>query len=260
MFCKNCGTELRGSMKFCPGCGAAITASAAPAAPEPSASATPETQSVSGAAPSEESGGQQHSERLVHCEDGVYRWIYEYSLFKHPGLFFLIWRVFFFVMLGIFAFMLILNAFEGDLDGARLLDTLKYLGIGTLGMTALVGISYLIYAAIMGGKYIAVFEMDENGITHRQIDRQAKRTNAIGNAAFVVGLLTHNYSSMAAGMNVRSEMHTSFRSTGKARAYPRKHLIKLREMLTQNQVFAHPEDFEFVKNYIFSRVPEKARK
>lgn len=266
MFCQNCGKQLPDGARFCDGCGMPVSAEAGPRSgcasrPQPAApyarSAAPPIRQ-----PAEEggaSGERKVSAHITLCEDGVYRWTYEYNLFRHPDLFLLIWRIFFFVALGIFGFMVILTLIEGDMDGERLLDSLMYFGIALLGMTALVGLSYLIYAAIMGGKYIVVFELDENGVNHLQIDRQAKKANAIGAAAILAGYLSRSLSMMATGINVRSEMRTSFRSTGKVRAYPKKNTIKLRETLSQNQIFVYPEDFDFVWNYILSRVPDRAK-
>ena len=204
-------------------------------------------------------GGRPVSRHVTLCSDGVYRWVYEYSLFRHPGLFFLIWKIFFFIVLGIFAFMALITVFQGDMDGEQALNLLKFLGIFTLGMTVLVGISYLIYAAVMGGTYIAVFEMDENGVNHKQIDRQAKKAGKIADAAVLIGALAGSRAAMTSGLTMRSEMYTSFGSTGKVRAYPKKNLIKIREALSHNQVFAHPEDFDFVLSYILARVPDKAK-
>lgn len=260
MFCSMCGTQLPEHADFCTNCGAPVSAqgrapSGAPAY-GPTFTVTPPDPAGDGGG----SPGRQLSEHLFLGDDGVYRWTYEYSLFKRPGIFFLIWKIFFFITLGIFLFMMILTAAEGDMDGERALDMLKYFGIGLLGMTALVGISYLIYAAINGGKYIVVFEMDENGVIHRQIDRQARKMEKVADAAFFLGALTGNRGAMAAGLNQSTEMYTAFASVGRLRAYPRKHLIKLREALSHNQVFAYPEDYDFVLRYMLDRVPDKAKK
>ena len=97
------------------------------------------------------------------------------SLFKNPTVIVMIWKIFFFVILGIFLFMLVLDLINEDLDGERLIGTLSFFGIFLIGMTVIVGISYLIYAAVMGGKYIVMFEMDEKGVNHMQLPKQAKK-------------------------------------------------------------------------------------
>ena len=52
-----------------------------------------------------------------------------------------------------------------------------------LGMTALVGVSYLIYAAVMGWRYVVEFEMDDRGLVHRQVASQARKARKLGLAA-----------------------------------------------------------------------------
>lgn len=250
MFCVKCGKKIKDNAKFCPGCGAPAYDDEADRKPEQPA---PEGQWLV-------NESKQISEHIVLCEDGVYRWIYEYSLFRHPGLFFLLLKVFFGVALGIFAFVMIIQIAEGSLDGDSLKDILTGLGIGLGVLFALVLVSYLIYAAIMGGKYIVVFEMNEDGINHRQIPKQAQKMHKVASATFLMGLASGNLATMGAGMNMRTEMYTGFSATSKVKPYPRKNLIKIRELLSCNQVFAYDEDFDFVLNYICSRVPPKAVK
>ena len=195
--------------------------------------------------------------RVAKCLDGKYRWVYEMSLFKNPTIFLLIWKIFFFILLGICAFVVIIDAVEwGGFKAERLLNTLMIFGIFLLGMTVLVGVSYLIYAAIMGGKYIVEFEMDERGINHKQILSQAKKAKNIGRAVTTIGLATGSYRTAVAGMNAqRTEMYSEFTRTRKVKAYPRRNLIKVNSLLYHNQVYAQKEDFEFVKNYIVSHCP-----
>lgn len=186
--------------------------------------------------------------------DGKYRWTYEMSLFKNPTIFILVWKIFFFVILGIFAFIVILDAVDwGGFDTKRFLDSLKIMGWFLLGMTALVGVSYLIYAAVMGGKYIVEFEMDERGVNHRQIPAQAKKARRIGQAAIAAGIGTGRFSTAAASMSAqRTEMYSEFARVRKVRAFPRRNLIKVNERLGHNQIYVDGEDFAFVESFIRS--------
>lgn len=253
MFCKNCGNEIKDTAKFCDQCGAPTGAEKTSGEVTAKKPRKPTVKKMM-------KEGQHLSEHMVLCDDGVYRWVYEYSLFRNPGLFFLIWKVFFFIMLGICAFTLLMDVINGYMDGEQLLGTLRVFGIILAVMTGLVVISYLIYAAIMGGKYIVMFEMDDEGINHKQIEAQARKARKIGSAAFIAGAASGNLSTMGAGMNVRTEMYSQYNLVKKVKPYPRRNLIKVNNVLQRNQVFAHDEDFEFVLNYINERVPEKARK
>ena len=196
--------------------------------------------------------------RVKKDEDGKYRWIYELSLFKNPGLFLLIWKIFFFVILGIFAFMIIIDLFTWPEEfPERLWNSLKILGYFMIGMTVLVGISYLIYAAIMNGKYVVAFEMDENGIYHRQIPVQAKKAKKLGQAVMLGGILRGDLTMTGVGLNSqRTEMYSDFSKVRKVKARPAFHTIKVNAPLNHNQVYAQKEDFDFVKEFIIAHCPK----
>ena len=197
------------------------------------------------------------STRVERCEDGKYRWTYEMSLFKNLTFFFLVWKIFFFIIVGVFAFMMIIDAFEWPAEfSARILETLKIFCWFLIGMTVIVVISYLIYAAVMGGSYIVEFEMDEKGIRHRQIASQAKKAKKIAAATVVAGIAAGRVSTVAAGLNSsRTEMYSDFSRVRKVISCPRKSTIKVNAPFSHNQVYALKEDFDFVKDYIVSHCP-----
>ncbi len=198
---------------------------------------------------------EQYGKRVTRGEDGKYRWVCEISLFKNPTFFLLIWKIFFFIILAIFAFMMIVGIFDGtDFWPNGFLSNLKFLGYFLVGMTVLVGLGYLIYAAMMGGKYVVEFEMDDKGVLHRQVEYQAKRAKKVANAAVIAGLATRRLSTVGAGMAAqRTEMYSDFSKTRKVKAYPRRGLIKVNGRLDHNQVWVPREDFDFVKDFIISR-------
>lgn len=184
---------------------------------------------------------------------GQYQWIYEMSLLKNPDIFFLVWKIFFWILIGIFGFTMLVDVFQGW-GGEQLLGSLRMLGYFLIGMTVLVGISYLIYAAIMGWKYVVKFEMDEQGINHKQIDAQAAKGQKIGMITTAVGAMTGNFTTMGVGMNAqRTEMYSAFDKVRKVKLYPRRGLIKLNGILQRNQVYVTPGDYEFVRDYILAR-------
>ena len=235
MYCSKCGAPVPDGANFCTACGAALNA--APAV--------------------QTERKKEISKNVTKFDDGKYRWVYELNLFKNPTVFFLVWKIFFFIIVGIFAFIIIIDAIQRSgffPDG--FFGTLKILGYFILGMTALVGISYLIYAAIMGGKYTVEFEMDENGVNHKQIPSQAEKARKIGRAAAATGFAAGSMSAGMAGINAqRTEMYSEFSKVKKVKPCPRRRLIKVNGVLSHNQVYAQKEDFEFVKNYIISHCP-----
>jgi len=256
MFCENCGAKISEGMKFCENCGAKIEPieKTPGSIEEQKKYDTPAELGNEEKRPSDKKfyeGGERVSPNIVYGSDRKYRWVYEMSLLKNPTVFLLVWKIFFFIFLGIFAIMMIADAVNWGFEDA--LKNLPILGYFVIGMTVVVGIGYLIYAAIMGGKYIVEFEMDEKGVNHRQIASQAKKAKKIGQATMIAGMASGNLSTIGIGMNSqRTEMYSEFARVKMVKAYPRRHVIKVNETLGHNQVYAAPEDFEFVKNFIIS--------
>ena len=248
-FCSECGTQLIDGARFCPNCGKAI---------DHAAINNPVQQQTDSQLPF--SAGQQVTPNITLGGDGKYRWIYEMSLFRNPTIFLLVWKIFIVIALGIFLFVMLMDALNGYMDTERLLLDLRILAYVFIGVTALVAISCLIYAAIMGGKYIVLFTMDERGINHAQIPTQAKKARNIAAAAFVMGAASGSLGGMAGGLAAaNTEMYTSFAKTRKVRFYPRRDIIKIRQLLFRDQIYAKPEDYSFVQSYILARVPDQAK-
>ena len=194
------------------------------------------------------------SENITLCADGKYRWQYDVSLFKNPTILFLILKVLMIPFAAIMVFVNVIDIINWGFN--NFLSNLKIFGIVFLVLVAVVLLSYLIYAAIMGGKYCVIFEMDEKGINHRQIPSQAKKAKKIAGAAVAGGIATGNFSTIGAGIAAsRTEMYSEFSRIKKIKIYPRRNLIKINETLEHNQVYAADVDFEFVKNYICERCP-----
>ena len=236
MFCPKCGVEIQRNIRFCPKCGADINKTVQ----------SPDTSSPEGMI----NRGHKVTPNISLCLDGKYRWVYEMNLFKNPTIFILVWKIFFFIFLGIFGFMIIIDLINDNLDGEMFVNTLKFFLYFIIGMTVVVGISYLIYAAVMGGKYIVLFEMDDKGINHIQHPKQVKKAEVISDIAILAGLATGRLSTVAVGMNTRTEMQSDFNTVRKVRSYPRRNLIKVDGLIEHNQVYAEKEDYDFVRKFI----------
>lgn len=193
------------------------------------------------------------TERVALCDDGKYRWRYDVNLFKDLDIYWLIFKVMFFSLAAIFAIGIISDIVRWGFDSVTNLKNYRVFLYITLGMTVISALSYFIYAAIMGKYYCIVFEMDEHGVNHRQTDVQAKKAKKIAAATTLAGAASGSLSTMSAGLGAsRTEMYTEFSKVKKVKPYRRKKLIKVNEVLNHNRVYAHPDDFDFVYNYIVS--------
>ena len=114
------------------------------------------------------------------CADGKYRWIYEFNMLKNPTIFFTVLNIFGVLILVQVFLMVILGLKDGD----SLLDALKSAGTVALVMLAiffvLTLLGYLVVAARYNWKYVVLFEMDHEGILHRQLKDQVKKERWAG--------------------------------------------------------------------------------
>ena len=200
----------------------------------------------------------QDSSRITLGQDGKYRWVYEYHLLKNPGIFLLVWKILFFISLAICAVSSLSDGLQWGWDHA--LEALRFWGWFLLGMSAVTALGYLVYAAAMGWRYAVAFELDEQGVLHRQVPAQARKARRLGELTAAAGLAAGRLSTVAAGRSAqRTEMYTRFDQVRRVKACPRQHTIKLSGLLEHNQVYAAKEDFDFVLHFILARCPRLKR-
>ena len=254
-YCTECGAQLPAGSAFCPRCGAQIPP-ASPQAPchpfvQPPAQPRAQQTPIQGA---------PISPNLFLCPDGKFRWVYEMSLLKNPTIFLLVWKIFFCIFVGIFTVVTIADSGRVDFWWDGFLNNLKIFGYILLGMTGVSLLGYLLYAAMMGGKYCVIFEMDENGVNHKQLPKQAKKAAVLASLTALAGAASGRISVVGAGIAAaRTEMYTEFRVVRKVKALPRRHVIKISSGIEHNQVYAAQEDFAFVRDYILSHCPNLKR-
>jgi hypothetical protein len=193
------------------------------------------------------------------CPDGKYRWAYELSLYKNPHILFLVWKIFGWILFGIWVFMLILQVSDGILSAKEIvIFSLKFLGgIGALVFVLSI-LGYGLYAFIMGGKYCALFEMDGKGVEHKQMKAQVKKAQLIGVLTALAGLAGGRVGTVGQGMMVAGSsggMYTAFEHVKSIKADKKRSLIKVNETLFKNQVYADGEDFDLALDYIVKRCP-----
>ena len=188
---------------------------------------------------------------IAKGSDGVYRWMYELNLFKNPTVLITVYKV----LLITFAIMLVFFFFisiPGGNFAEQFIGMLKVLVI-LFGIFLVLGlISYLIYAAYLGGKYIVLFEMNEHGVTHTQMPRQYNRVRRVAGTAIISAFLNNDLTLLAnINLSTMRDSSTSVFSHVKS-IKPRRsrNVIYVNSPFVKNQIYAEDMDFVFVEWYI----------
>lgn len=199
--------------------------------------------------------GKDYRGRKVQlCSDGKYRWLYEMSLVTNPTIFLTVFKVFFWIILvGWVVFGFFLYVIHGDWKG--LLDMGKAMLLVLALFAVLTFLGVLVMAALYGGKYKVLFEMDEKGVRHIQLPAQAAEAKKLGILTALFGLAAKKPTVAGAGMLAagKNASTSEFDKVRRVAARRFLHLIKVNQLLEHNQVYASDEDFDFVYQYIKTR-------
>ncbi|MBQ7499815.1 MAG: hypothetical protein IJT91_02870 [Clostridia bacterium] len=180
------------------------------------------------------------------------------DLIKNPTVFLTVWKIFAVILIVIFSIMTIHDAisFKDSLQ-RQLLNDLKFFAYFFIGMTVLVALGCLLYPVIYGGRYCVIFEMDEKGVNHKQMPKQAKRAELVALLTVLAGIASGNVVTAGIGLaSARTEMYSDFSKVRKIISRPRRRLINLNSFPDHNQVYASKEDFDFVLRYILANAPD----
>ena len=190
------------------------------------------------------------------CADGKYRWVYEMNMLTNPTIFLTVFKIFFYIILaGWLVFGFFLYVIHGDWPGFWGMG--KALLIALAVMAVLTALGVLVLAAIYGGKYVVLFEMDEQEIKHTQLPKQFQKAQAVSVLAALVGISAKKPAMVGAGM-LTSGKNTStseFKHVRRVKARRLLHLIKVNQLLNKNQIYVPEEDFDFVLAFIRSHCP-----
>lgn len=192
-------------------------------------------------------------------EDGKYVWIYELNLFKNYVVFFSIVKIFFYITLGLWIFSALIDIGLVGSYLSNLWGTTKVMGLVFAILVGLLLIGYSVYGIIMGGRYCVMFEMDDEGVRHRQLEKQVRKAQAIGALAVLTGAASGNVGTMGTGILVasKSESYSEFCKVKKIKNLRLFNTIKVDALFNHNQVYVPKEDYDAVLEYIRERVPQK---
>lgn len=199
---------------------------------------------------------QNEDARVRLCEDGKYRWIYEMNMLTNPTIFLTVFKIFFYIILaGWLIFGTFLYLIHGDFAG--FLDFSKGALIAIAGMAALTFLGVLLLSALYGGKYVVLFEMDEEQIKHIQLPKQVKKAEALSLLTALVGIAAKRPTTVGAGLlaSGKTTSTSEYKKVRRVVARRALHLIKVNQLLEKNQIYVPDEDFDFVYEYIKSRCP-----
>ena len=191
-------------------------------------------------------------------EDGVYRWGYELNIVTNPVI--LLMFVKFIVVFCAVIFCFDVFSDWGSYNfSERLVDNARMVCLLALAMIALVWVSMIVLQAVVyGGRYRVVFEMDDEGVLHRQVNSQFLKSKKVSFAGFVMGLVAGKPG--VAGANLlaatKSSSYSAFSKVKSVKPKRWLHTIKVNETLEKNQVYVPSEDFDAVYQYILERCPQ----
>lgn len=194
--------------------------------------------------------------------DGVYRWTYEFPMFRNPTFLLWGWKIIWKIVgpvIGVFWLCgAVVLLFENGFDaGQQLFWLLLCLLLFSIFMV-LWPLGYFLLALLYGGKDCLLFEMDRFGITQTPTPKQLKKDKSAGAIGGFLGAMSGIIGAVNAGRLLASRGSTSskFAKVKSGRVMRRWSTIYLNEFFVfRAQIYAEPQDFDFVLNFIRSRVP-----
>ena len=106
-----------------------------------------------------------------------------------------------------------------------------------------------------GWKYIVLFEMDEETVSHIPTSKEFEKAQALSWLTMAAGLLAKNRGAFSAGMlsAMKGPSTSEFKNVEFVRVNRRQNTIHVDQLLDKNQVYAENADFDFVEKFIKDR-------
>ena len=139
------------------------------------------------------------SKNITMCPDGKYRWVYELDMYKSSVIIKEVWRAMLIAGVIVLAFLFVINIMDNDLmEALEFVAQAAAVLFGIFLVLSIIG--YMVFAFIIGGKYCVVFEMDEEGINHKQHQKHVKKAELIGAITALAGMAGGNLSTVGTGV------------------------------------------------------------
>lgn len=231
MFCGNCGTQI---------------------ADEVAVDAATEEKN-------EEIGGTELGPGLYKGADGIIRWNYEMNMWKNPTILITVWKV---LLIGGSVPILLVTILtlieEGFAEAMSVFGMMAVIIIAIV--TGLAVIAYPIVALSYGGVYQVVFEMDDVGVKHIQMDKQYDKAKVLSMITVLAGIAGGSPGTVGAGLLAGSKKssYSKFSKVKKVVLKPGRRVIYVNQSVERNQIYAGPENFDQIAAYITDRCKKAA--
>jgi len=194
---------------------------------------------------------------LMRDDDGVWRWTYELSLWRNPTVLITLSKV---ILLAALLPVLVTGGIT--LFESGLLEALRVMGLVLVYMLGilfvLLFLAYVAVALIQGGKYCVVFEMDDRGVKHTQMQKSFSKNQVLAMLTVLAGAAAGNPQAAGAGLlsGARRSSYSKFSKVKSLVLRPRWSVIYVNESLNRNQIYAPAELYETIQQHILSRCPK----
>ena len=185
-------------------------------------------------------------------EDGTYDWIYCMNMMKDRSMFSFYFKVVGLCFLPI-VIMMIWMAASSRLSMSTFLITMLSFG----GVLLVVVFAIWLVNTMYGGKYMLIYQMNNEGITFSQTTDQAAMTRAVAAASAAVSAAGGNTGGVISGtgMTLRANAyHSKFEKVRSVKGKRADNLIWVKEGITTYTMYAPLEDAAFVKEYVRVRI------
>ena len=183
------------------------------------------------------------------CKDGKLRWEYDYNAWADPAVFL--------KLVGVLLCLTVIGAavafFLTMKSGVQQAGTLalQVLGYAALASIVLAFIGWASSASSKGGKYCVVFEMDDKGVNHIDMQGRCKKSDV---TAMINATETGEAEPTAAAAGIlaasKKSLYSEFKKVRRLTVQRPRRTLKVDSRNVHNEVYAGREQFDFVLDYI----------
>ena len=184
-------------------------------------------------------------------KDGTYDWIYCLRMFQNLSMFKFVMKLMIFMFAAITVIMLVLTGGSGDV-----LWLLGILGLCFAAVILIVLFSFWLVDKLFKGRYMLIYEMNEQGLTFSQTTDQAQITRTIAAASAAVNAAGGNAGGVIAGTGLAlspNSYHADFSKVRSVKGRKSDHLIWVNTFLQYLMVYVPDDAYDFVWTYITER-------